>query len=206
MAGSRTVSLLAALLICLTLTVGAAGCSFTENSGGDCNALGGNNSVNCTGVGNGAAGPAAPQTSALVPAPTDQGPGVQPASAAPTSAAAQAYTPPLATGSASITGEWTVTYAAPATVTITLAGGTYAEKAVTRVLVPNSSCYLPPGTLLSTFTQTGPGTYAGQQNTYLSNCAFDYSTSVTLTLSSDRNTLIAHFGHAIPPTVIFTRI
>jgi hypothetical protein len=199
-AGSRTRPLLAALLICLPLTAITTGCSFTENNG-NCNAQGGNNSVNCTGPGNGVASPVAPGTSS--------------ASAAVTSAPAQGYMPSAtsvpvpslpATRSVSITGEWTVTYATPATVTITLADGTYTETAKTRVLVPNSSCYLPPGTMLSTFTQTGQGTYAGQQNTWRSDCSFDYLTSMTLTLSSDRNTLIAHFAQAIPSTVVFTRI
>jgi hypothetical protein len=141
----------------------------------------------------------------------------QTASAA-TSAAAPGSTPssvsahlssPLAAGG-SITGDWNVTYGTPATVTITLAGGTYTESAKTRVLIiPGVSCYLQPGTAISTFTRTGPGTYAGHANVWSENtCTINGTTSMTLALSGDGNTLIASQAHGVGilPTVIFTRI
>ena len=121
----------------------------------------------------------------------------------------QGYTPSPATGGP-ITGDWNVTYGAPATVTITLADGKYTESAKTRVLIiPGTSCYLQPGTVIATFTQTGPDTYAGHANLWSENtCTTSATTSMTLALSSDGNTLIASLtqGAGIPPTVIFTRI
>jgi hypothetical protein len=55
-----------------------------------------------------------------------------------------------------IIGDWNVTYpGGPTTVMMTLAGGVYTETAKTPV--PITWCALPPGTVLSTFTQTGPG-------------------------------------------------
>lgn len=94
MPGARTTSLLAALLICLPLTVVAAGCSFTENNNsGPCNAVGGNNSVSCVQSGKSADSPASPGTaSAVVPAPSGQNPAEQPTSTA-ASAVSQGYTP-----------------------------------------------------------------------------------------------------------------
>jgi hypothetical protein len=142
----------------------------------------------------------------------------QTASAAATSTAAQGYTPPPtsahvpnspATGGP-ITGDWNVTYGAPATVTITLAGGMYTESAKTPVLVfPGTSCYIQPGIAIATFTQTGPGAYAGHARLWSENtCATGATTSVTLALSSDRNTLVASLMQSNPgmaSTVILTR-
>jgi hypothetical protein len=138
----------------------------------------------------------------------------QTASAAVTSASAQDNTPspipsPPAAGG-SITGDWNVTYGAPATVTITLTGGIYTESAKTQVqIIPGVSCLLQPGTAIATFTRTGPGTYAGHAYVWSENtCTINGTTSITLALSSDGNTLAASQAHGlgILPTVIFTRI
>jgi len=85
-----------------------------------------------------------------------------------------------------------VTYGAPATVTITLAGGMYTEIAKTPVEVTGSSCDLPVDTIISTFTQTGQGTYAGKHGLWFtSNCSFATWADVTLTLTAGGNRLIA---------------
>jgi hypothetical protein len=125
------------------------------------------------------------------------------------SAPAHLSSPPAAGGP--ITGDWNVTYAAPATVTITLAGGVYTESAKTRVLVfPGTSCYIQPGIAVATFTQTGPGTYAGHARLWSENtCITDATTSMTVALGSDGNTLAESLKQATPgtlSTVILTRI
>jgi hypothetical protein len=116
---------------------------------------------------------------------------------------------PLAAGGP-ITGDWNVTYAAPATVTITLAGGMYTESAKTRVLVfPGTSCYIQPGIVIATFTQTGPGTYSGHARLWSENtCITNATTSMTVALGSDGNTLTESLKQANPgmlSTVILTR-
>jgi hypothetical protein len=116
---------------------------------------------------------------------------------------------PLAAGSP-VTGDWNVTYAAPATVTITLAGGIYTESAKTRVLVfPGTSCYIQPGIAIATFTKTGPGTYAGHARLWSENtCITNATTSMTVALSSGGNTLTETLKQATPgtlSTVILTR-
>lgn len=95
-----------------------------------------------------------------------------------------------------IVGNWNVKYGAPATVTMTLAGGVYTETAKTPVQVTGSSCDLPAGTVIATFTQTGPGTYAGQHGMWwTNNCSFDHWADMTLSLNSDGNTLTANLAH-----------
>jgi len=103
-----------------------------------------------------------------------------------------------------IVGGWNVTYGAAATVAMTLANGVYTETAKTTVLIPGTSCDEPPGTVLSTFSQTGPGTYAGVHGTWLDSCAFDMWVGMTLTLSSAGNTLTADLdGYG---TLLFTKV
>lgn len=104
-----------------------------------------------------------------------------------------------------IIGVWNVKYGAPATVTITLAGDVYTETAKTAVRVTGASCDLPADTVIATFKQTGPGTYAGQHGMWLtSNCSFSHWTDTTFNLSSDGNTLTANLGQV--ETTIFTKI
>jgi hypothetical protein len=80
----------------------------------------------------------------------------------------------------------------------------------TRVqIIPGVSCSLQPGTAIATFTRTRPGTYAGHANVWSENtCTINGTTSMTLALSSDGNTLVATQAHGlgILPNVIFTRI
>ncbi len=103
-----------------------------------------------------------------------------------------------------IIGDWNVVYGAPATVTMTLADGVYTETANTPVRVVGSSCDLPPGTVIATFTQTGPGTYAGQHGLwYRINCAFHHWAGMALSLDSDGNTLTAKLDDGESAT--FTR-
>jgi hypothetical protein len=105
-----------------------------------------------------------------------------------------------------VVGAWNVTYGAPATVAMTLKNGVYTETAETPVVVTGSSCALPPGTVISTFSQTGPGTYAGKHGLWFtSNCSFDTRVGMTATLSSNANTLTADLaqGHG---TVVFTKV
>jgi hypothetical protein len=126
----------------------------------------------------------------------------------PSSAAAHPSNPPAVGGS--ITGDWNVTYVAPATVTITQSGDVYTEFAKTRVLVfPGTSCYIQPGIAIATFTQTGPGTYAGHASLWSENtCMTDATTSMTVALSNDGNTLAESLERVFPgmlSTVILTR-
>lgn len=105
-----------------------------------------------------------------------------------------------------IVGAWNVTYGAPATVAMTLADGVYTETAETPVQVTGSSCDLPPGTVISTFSQTGPGTYAGQHGLWFTNnCSFDTRVGMTVGLSSDGNTLTADLDQGYG-TVVFTKV
>ena len=102
-----------------------------------------------------------------------------------------------------IIGNRSVTYGAPTTVTMTQAGAVYTETAKSPVRVTGSSCDLPVGTVIATFTQTGPGTYAGQHGMWLvSNCSFNSWAPMTANLSSDGDTLTAHTGQ----NVAFTKV
>jgi hypothetical protein len=92
-----------------------------------------------------------------------------------------------------------------ATVTITLgAGGMYTEFAKTRALVfLGTNCYIQPGIAIATFTRTGPGTYAGHAKLWSGNtCATDATTSMTLALSSDGNTLVASLAQGTRGTLL----
>jgi hypothetical protein len=94
-----------------------------------------------------------------------------------------------------IVGDWNVTYGAPAVVTMSLSGGLYTVTAKTPVRVSGSSCDLPPGTILATFSSVGGRSYSGQHGLwYLSDCSFGDWTSLSLTLSSDGSTLTAVLG------------
>jgi hypothetical protein len=110
---------------------------------------------------------------------------------------------PAAASTTSVTGDWIVTYGAPAVVTISASGGSYDLTAKTPVLVAGgATCYLPTGTLIATFSGSGTS-YSGQHGLwYTSNCAFAYWTSLSLTLSG--NTLAGVLGDGEAYT--FTRV
>ncbi|MCV7177943.1 Ig-like domain-containing protein [Mycolicibacterium sphagni] len=104
-----------------------------------------------------------------------------------------------------IIGNWNVTYGSPGTVTMTLAGGSYTETVLAAGSVIGGSCVVPVGTNVATFTQTGPGTYGGQHSLFdTSTCALASQTSLTLSLSSDAQTLTGNIGNTW--TVTFTKI
>ena len=105
-----------------------------------------------------------------------------------------------------IVGDWNVTYGAPATVTMTLTGGTYSETAKTPVRVTGSSCDLPAGTVIATFSQTGAGSYTGKAGLWsTANCTFGSWTDTTYHLSSDGNTMTATLGQG-KETHTFTKV
>jgi hypothetical protein len=61
---------------------------------------------------------------------------------------------------------------------------------MTPVRVTGSSCALPAGTIIATFSSSGPSSYSGRHGLWnTADCAFLYWTSLTLTLSSDGRTL-----------------
>jgi hypothetical protein len=100
-----------------------------------------------------------------------------------------------------------VKYGATSTVSMTLSKGVYTDKAKTKVRVVGSSCDLPAGTVIATFSQTGSSTYAGEHGLWFtSNCAWDMWTNMTLSLSRDRNTLTVHLDEGNRSAFGFTRI
>ena len=105
-----------------------------------------------------------------------------------------------------IVGDWNVTYGAPAVVTMTLSNGVYTVTAKTPVEVTGATCFLPVGTVIATFSATGPNTYSGQHGLwYTSDCSFGYWDPMTLTLSSDGQTLTGVLAGGYG-TVVFTKI
>jgi hypothetical protein len=105
-----------------------------------------------------------------------------------------------------IVGDWHVTYGAPAVVKMTLSGGVYTETAKTPVRVVGSSCDLPAGTVIATFSATGSHSYSGQHGLWFtSNCSFDQWTSWNLTQSSNGNTLTGVIP-AVNETITFTKV
>jgi hypothetical protein len=109
---------------------------------------------------------------------------------------------PTASAGDPITGDWDVTYGAPAVVTISGSGGSYTEVAKTPVRVTGSSCDLPPGTLIASFSGSG-NSYSGQHGLwFVNNCAFARWTSLSLTRSGDTLTgILVGSG-----TVTFTKV
>jgi hypothetical protein len=106
-------------------------------------------------------------------------------------------------GADPVPGDWKVTYGAPATVKMTLSKGVYTERAKTPVRVTGASCDLPSGTVISTFSQTGPRTYAGVHGLWFtSNCSFDTWAAMTLTLSKNKGKLTAKVSGF---TILFTK-
>jgi hypothetical protein len=106
-------------------------------------------------------------------------------------------------GADPVPGDWHVTYGAPATVKMTLAKGVYTERAKTPVRVTGASCDLPPGTVISTFSQTGPRTYAGVHGLWFtSDCSFATWAAMTLTLSKNKDKLTAKVSGF---TIVFTK-
>lgn len=104
-----------------------------------------------------------------------------------------------------IVGDWNITYGAPAVVTMSISGGVYTETAKSPVRVTTSSCDLPSGTVIATFSSAGGNSYSGKHGLWsTTNCSFAYWTSLKLTLSSDGRTLTSVLGNGETPT--FTKI
>jgi alpha-tubulin suppressor-like RCC1 family protein len=61
-----------------------------------------------------------------------------------------------------LVGDWSVTYGAPVTVSVTFAAGTYTVTTTMPTAIASTSCSVPAGTVMETFTGSG-GNYAGQQ-------------------------------------------
>jgi uncharacterized protein (DUF2147 family) len=105
-----------------------------------------------------------------------------------------------------IVGIWNVTYGAPATVAMTLSRGVYTVKAETPTEVVGSSCFLPAGTVIATFSRKGRHSYAGKHGLWFTNnCSFDFRTRMTLRLSGNGKTLTGHLAKGADRTVVFTK-
>ena len=98
----------------------------------------------------------------------------------------------LASADNSLVGNWSVTFGNTTVVAISFAEGVYTVTATEPVQVTGSSCYLPPGTVIATFSGAG-NSYSGKGGLwYTSNCSFYEWTSLELTL--DGNALTASYG------------
>jgi hypothetical protein len=60
-----------------------------------------------------------------------------------------------------VVGDWRVTFGNTTVVAISDSGGTYTVTATEPLQVTGSSCYLPPGTVIATFSGSG-GSYSAQ--------------------------------------------
>lgn len=126
------------------------------------------------------------------------GPLVLPAAAAPAAAAA----------SASVLGSYNVAYGNQAIVKVTGSGGQYSIISETPILlgnngVPASSCYLPQGTLLGSFSGTGPS-YPGQHGLwYTSDCSFGQWDPGMFTLSGGTLTFTPTSSSS---QIVFTKV
>lgn len=117
-----------------------------------------------------------------------------------------------ATASASsdpVVGDWRVTFGNTTVVAISNSGGTYTVTATEPIQVTGSTCYLPPGTVIATFSGSG-GSYSGQGGLwFMSNCSFAEWTSLEITLEGDMLTAKYGNGCASSPScekAIFTRV
>ena len=102
-----------------------------------------------------------------------------------------------------LVGDWSVTYGSPSVVTVSFADGTYSVTAKSPVQVTGSTCFLPAGTLLATFSGSG-GRYTGQHGLWVTaNCRFGRWTPVTVTLDGTSQLTFVFPGSSA--TVVFTR-
>ena len=103
-----------------------------------------------------------------------------------------------------IVGTWSVTYGNTVSVQMSLSGTTYSVTALDPVeLTGGSSCTLPVGTLLATFSGSN-GSYTGQHGLwYTSDCSFGFWDPMTCTLASNTLTCDLSGGYG---TVVFTKL
>ena len=100
-------------------------------------------------------------------------------------------------------GDWSVTYGSPSVVAISRSDALYTVAAKSSVQVTGSRCFLPPGTVIATFSGSG-GAYTGQHGTWLtSNCTFARWYPMTLTRDTGKlSAVIVGF----PEGPVFTKI
>jgi hypothetical protein len=128
-------------------------------------------------------------------------------STAPASSGRQASTSvdasvaPAALTSDPVVGDWNVTYGNTTVVTISESGGVYTETSTEPLQVVGASCYLPVGTVISTFHEVSEGRYSGEHGLWsTSNCSFAGEAPMTLKLEG--NTLS---GEVVGFPLVFTR-
>jgi hypothetical protein len=76
---------------------------------------------------------------------------------------------------------WDVTYGAPSIVKISGANAMYEVVATTAVRVTGTTCDLPPGTVLATFSGAGRS-YVGKHGLWHRDCSFSEWTDMTFVL------------------------
>ena len=118
-------------------------------------------------------------------------------------AASPSTSPPGGQVNADLTGDWSVTYGSPAVVTISGSNSSYSVVAKGPLQVSRSSCFLPSGTLIATFSGSA-GKYTGQHGLWNAvTCRFAQWDPMTLTFDGDRLTaVLAGLGDR----PIFTRV
>ena len=102
----------------------------------------------------------------------------------PASTSVDASVAPAASTSDPIVGDWYITYGNTTVVEITESGGVYTETATEPVQVTGSSCYLPAGTVISTFKVSGGG-YSGEHGLWFMSCSFNKEAPMTLKLEGN---------------------
>lgn len=103
-----------------------------------------------------------------------------------------------------LVGDWGVTYGSPTVLTVSFANGTYSMTAKSPVQVTGSSCFLPTGTLIATFSGSS-GTYSGQHGLWwITNCAFANWAPMAATLGNGGQTITATLT-GLAGTTVFTR-
>ena len=93
-----------------------------------------------------------------------------------------------------MTGDWSLKNPSPSVLTISGSNGSYTVTAKSRVQVTGSSCFLPPGTLIATFSGSGPS-FTGRHPLWdVSTCSFVRWTPVTVTLAGTTLTVVLGNG------------
>lgn len=116
--------------------------------------------------------------------------------------------PAGAANSTSVLGSYSVEYGNQAIVKVSRSSGQYSIVSETPILLglngnPTSSCYLPQGTLLATFSGTGP-TYPGQHGLWFdSDCSFGQWDPGTFTSSGSTLTFNPTSGSY---QIVFTKV
>jgi hypothetical protein len=119
----------------------------------------------------------------------------------PASTSVDASVAPAASISDPIVGDWYVTYGNTTVVKISESGGVYTETSTEPLQVVGGSCYLPAGTVISTFHEVSGGSYSGEHGLWFtSNCSF--ATEAAMTLKLEGNTLS---GEVVGFALVFTR-